>query len=121
MRCENSTRFYIDDFVEDLNYRKIILSFDNVDPEKLKSRLKKDDVNHMYCFDDYCTSNKLFYIENCDLQEVDTRMDSSEIYGNSFQSLVIEQGYSVVALHYDDKGDQWYFDIDVFVDRIIES
>lgn len=39
MRCENDTRFYIDDFVEDLNYRKIILSFGDVDPEKLKSKL----------------------------------------------------------------------------------
>lgn len=44
MRCENGTRFYIDDFVEDLNYRKIILSFGDVDPEKLKSKLEKDNL-----------------------------------------------------------------------------
>lgn len=121
MRCENGTRFYIDDFVEELNYRKIILSFGNVDPEKLKSKLEGDYTGHMYRFDRYCISNKLFYIENCDLQEVDTQMEPPEIYGNSFQSLVIEQGYSIVALHYDEKGDQWYFDIDAFVDTFIES
>lgn len=120
MRCENGTRFYIDDFVEELNYRKIILSFGNVDPEKLKSKLEKDNTGHISRFDRYCISNKLFFIENCDLQEVDTQVEPPEIYGNSFQSLVIEEGYSVVALHYDDNGDQWYFDIDVFVDRIIE-
>lgn len=33
----------------------------------------------------------------------------------------MSEGYSVVALHYDDKGDQWYFDIDAFVDTFIES
>lgn len=121
MRCENGTRFYIDDFVEDLNYRKIILSFGDVDPEKLKSKLVADNVNHINRFDTCCIYNKLFYIENCDLQEVDTRVEPPEIYGNSFQSLVIEQGYSIVALHYDEKGDQWYFDIDAFVDTFIES
>lgn len=121
MRCENGTRFYIDDFVEDLNYRKIILSVDDVDPEKLKSKLEKDNTGHISRFDRYCISNKLFFIENCDLQEVDTQVEPPEIYGNSFQSLVIEEGYSIVALHYDEKGDQWYFDIDAFVDTLIES
>lgn len=121
MRCENGTRFYIDDFVEDLNYRKIILSFGDVDPEKLKSKLEKDNTGHISRFYTCCIYNKLFYIENCDLQDVDTQMEPPEIYGNSFQSLVIEEGYSIVALHYDEKGDQWYFDIDAFVDTIIES
>lgn len=121
MRCENGTRFYIDDFVEDLNYRKIIFSFGDVDPEKLKSKLVADNVNHINRFYTCCIYNKLFYIENCDLQDVDTQMEPPEIYGNSFQSLVIEEGYSIVALHYDEKGDQWYFDIDAFVDTIIES
>lgn len=121
MRCENGTRFYIDDFVEDLNYCKIILSIGDVDPEKLKSKLEGDNTGHISRFDRYCISNKLFFIENCDLQEVDTQVEPPEIYGNSFQSLVIEQGYSIVALHYDEKGDQWYFDIDAFVDTLIES
>lgn len=120
MRCESCTRFYIDDFVEDLNYCKIILSIGDVDPEKLKSKLVADNVNHISRFDRYCISNKLFYIENCDLQEVDIQMEPPEIYGNSFQSLVIEEGYSIVALHYDEQGDQWYFDIDAFVDTFIE-
>jgi len=113
MRCENGTRFYIDDFVEELNYRKIILSFGNVDPEKLKSKLVADNVNHINRFDTCCIYNKLFYIENCDLQDAKMPID--------IQSLVIEEGYSIVALHYDEKGDQWYFDIDAFVDTLIES
>lgn len=113
MRCENGTRFYIDDFVEELNYRKIILSFGNVDPEKLKSKLVADNVNHINRFDTCCIYNKLFYIENCDLQDAEMPID--------IQSLVIEEGYSIVALHYDEKGDQWYFDIDAFVDTLIES
>ena len=121
MRCENGTRFYIDDFVEDLNYRKIILSFGDVDPEKLKSKLEKDNTGHISRFDRYCISNKLFFIENCDLLEVDTQVEPPEIYGNSFQYLVMSEEYSIVALHYDENGDQWYFDIDAFVDTIIES
>ena len=112
MRCENGTRFYIDDFVEDLNYRKIILSIGDVVADK---------VGHISRFDRYCISNKLFFIENCDLQEVDTQMEPPEIYGNSFLYLVIEEGYSIIALHYDEKGDQWYFDLDAFVDTFIES
>ena len=51
MRCESFTRFYIDDFVEDLNYCKIILSIGDVDPEKLKSKLVADNVNHISRFD----------------------------------------------------------------------
>lgn len=113
MRCENFTRFYIDDFVEDLNYRKIILSFDNVDPEKLKSRLEKDNTGHMYRFDGCRKRDRLFYIENCDLQNVEVPVD--------IHYLVMSEGYSIVALHYDEKGDQWYFDIDAFVNTFIES
>lgn len=106
MRCESCTRFYIDDFVEDLNYCKIILSIGDVDPEKLKSKLEDDKVGHISRFDRYCISNKLFFIEDCDLQEVDTQVEPPEIYGNSFQYLVVSEGYSVVALHYDEQGDQ---------------
>lgn len=113
MRCENGTRFYIDDFVEDLNYRKIILAFDDVDPEKLKSKLVADDVNHIDRFDGCRSHDRLFYIENCDFQDAEVPID--------IPYLGIEEGYSVVALHYDEKGDQWYFDIDAFVDTFIES
>ena len=112
MRCENGTRFYIDDFVEDLNYRKIILSFGDVDPKKLKSKLEDDNTGHMYRFDGCRKHDRLFYIENCDFQDAEVPID--------IQDLVIEEGYSIVALHYDEKGDQWYFDIDAFVSTFIE-
>lgn len=113
MRCENGTRFYIDDFVEDLNYRKIILSFGDVDPEKLKSKLENDNTGDMYCFDTHCSHDKLFYIEESYLQPAFVPED--------IHYLVVSEGYSIVALHYDENGDQWYFDIDAFVDTIIES
>lgn len=61
-------KIYIDDFVEDLNYRGVILYIGNVDPAKLLSKLKEDNLNKIYRFDSVMESNKSFYVENCDLQ-----------------------------------------------------
>lgn len=37
---------YIDDFVEDLNYRKVILYIGNVDSDSLRSKMKSDNMGH---------------------------------------------------------------------------
>ena len=110
MRCENGTRFYIDDFVEDLNYRKIILSFGDVDPEKLKSKLVADNVNHINRFDTCCIYNKLFYIENCDLQDVDT--EHGDEFGNSLLYL-ISDGYVVYSLKYDSLEKRYFIETNI--------
>lgn len=37
---------YIDDFVEDLNYRKVILYIGNLDSDSLRSKMESDNMGH---------------------------------------------------------------------------
>lgn len=95
-------RVYIDDFVEDLNYQNIILYIGNVDADWLLERLKKDKVNHLYYFENVL-ANQLMFIENCDLQLVNT--DNLTDYGNSLLAL-LEQGCRIYPLYFD--GEKYY-------------
>lgn len=52
----------INDFVEDLNYRRIVLDVSNVDKNQLKDRLIEDKLNKVYRLD----QAKYMYVENCD-------------------------------------------------------
>lgn len=100
-------KIIIENFVEDLNYRKIVLYVGNVDSSKLYSKLKRDDIGHLNRFDSI-TFNNLMYIENCDLQDVDT------IYGNEFGNsllYLIEEGYTVYSLQYDSTIDRYFIDM----------
>lgn len=103
-------KIYIEDFVEDLNYRKVILSIGGVDSEKLHSRLKKDDVGHLNRFS-ACLENALMYIDNCDLQDVDT--DHDDEFGNSLLYLIVVEGFSVCPLHYDTDSDRYFIKTDI--------
>lgn len=103
-------QIYIEDFVEDLNYRKVILSIGGVDSEKLYSRLKQDCVNHLNRFH-ACLENKLMFIENCDLQDVDT--DHGDEFGNSLLYLITDEGYAVCPLHYDIDSDRYFIKTDI--------
>lgn len=52
---------YIDDFVEDLNYRKVILYIGNVDSDSLRSKMESDNMGHTNYYSGnlriYCLSN----------------------------------------------------------------
>ena len=64
---------YINDFCEELNYTDVILYIhEEINFLDLCEKLKKDNVGHMYRFN-LIKSNRLFYIENCDLQDVDDK------------------------------------------------
>lgn len=110
LRKEFYMKIYIEDFVEDLNYRKVILSIGGVDSEKLYSRLKQDCVNHLNRFRG-CLENKLMFIENCDLQDVDT--DHGYEFGNSLLYLIADEGFSVCPLHYDIDSDRYFIKTDI--------
>lgn len=84
---------YINDFCEDLNYRKIILYVKNVSEIDLLIRLRKDMVNKAYRFNDV-KENGLMYIENCDLQDV----TENELFE------MLEECFSVFTLEQDEKG-----------------
>lgn len=90
-------KVYIDDFCNDLNYRSVVLFIDTrLDLEEVLSRLEYDNVGHLYRFD-WIRDNRLFYIENCDLQEVTIREEYNELLE------LLENYYSVVLLKKDSK------------------
>lgn len=97
-------KLYIDDFVEDLNYRKVILYIGNVDSDSLRSKMSSDYVNHMNRFDGVL-HNKLMFVENCDLQDVDT--DHGDEFGNSLLYL-IEDGYVIYTLQYEAESGRYF-------------
>lgn len=99
-------KFYINDFVEDLNYHNIILYIGNVDTDKLLEQLENDYVNHLNRFG-AVLENDLMLIENCDLQEVDT-LDLTE-YGNSLLYL-LKEGYVIYSLKFDEETGKYFVD-----------
>lgn len=91
-------RVYIDSFIDDLNYRAVILHVDqDIDLNELYIRLNDDNVNHLYRFDSV-RDNRLFYIENCDLQDITIKPTWNELLE------LIESEYSVLNLKKDANG-----------------
>lgn len=95
---------YIDDFVEDLNYRKVVLYIGNVDLDSLRSKMESDNMGHTNRFDGVL-HNKLMFVENCDLQDVDT--DHGDEFGNSLLYL-IEDGYVIYTLQYETESGRYF-------------
>lgn len=91
-------RIYIHDFIDDLNYRAVVLYVDSeVNLDGLLSKLEKDLVSHLYRFDSV-KENRLFYIENCDLQDVTINSNRNELLE------LLDEGYSILHLKRDISG-----------------
>lgn len=82
----------IDDFVEDLNYQKILLNIKYVNKEQLKARLEQDDLNKIYRLE----NAKFMYIVNCDFngEEIETEKDLLDF--------VTDEKYIIYDLFYND-------------------
>ncbi len=102
-------KIYINDFVEDLNYREVILYIGNVDLDSLHSKMKSDNMGHLNRFATV-TANYLMYVENCDLQDVDTW--HGDEFGNSLLYLM-EEGYAVYPLQYEPESGKYFVEIDL--------
>lgn len=100
---------YINDFVEDLNYRQVILYIENVDLDNLRSKMKSDNMGHMNRLATV-TANHLMYVENCDLQDVDTWHGYD--FGNCLLYLM-EEGYAVYPLQYELESEKYFIEIDL--------
>ena len=100
-------KIYIDDFVEDLNYRKVILYIGDVEPADLHLKLEKDRMNHTNRFDSVLN---LMFVENCDLQDVDTK--HGDEFGNSLLYL-ISDGYVVYSLQYDSLAKRYFIETNI--------
>ena len=91
-------RIYIKDFCEDLNYQGVILYIGNVDHDRLRKALEKDEVSKLYRLL-FATSNNepsmrdFIYVENCDLQNLDYPIQE-----------YFEDGYDVYVLYEDTAG-----------------
>lgn len=71
------SKIYIEDFCEDLNYHGIIIYIgEEVDLDKLYEKLCNDHINHMYRYETV-RENRIFYVENCDLQDI---IDLNELF-----------------------------------------
>lgn len=103
-------KIYINDFVEDLNYRKVILYIGDIDPDTLRSKMERDLVNHMSRFDGVL-ENKLMFVENCDLQDVDT--EHGDEFGNSLLYLITD-GYVVYPLQYEFETGRYFVETNIW-------
>ena len=91
-------RLHIKDFCEDLNYQGVILYIGNVDRDRLRKALEKDEVGHLYRLAFATSSNDpsmrdFIYVENCDLQNLDYPIHE-----------YFEDGYDVYVLYEDSSG-----------------
>lgn len=91
-------KLYIENFCDDLNYREVVLFVDDsVNFDELLARLNEDCVSHLYRFE--CVrENRLFYIENCDLQNVTIVPDWNELFS------LVQNDYTILHLKQDDTG-----------------
>lgn len=88
-------KIYIYNLIDDLNYHAVVLYVDSeVNLDELLSKLKKDLVSHLYRFDSV-KENRLFYIENCDLQDVTINSNWNELLD------LLGEGYSILHLKRD--------------------
>lgn len=77
-------KHYIKDFVEDFNYSGIMLyASDSVNLEHLRAKLKEDNLSHLYNFD-VVSLNRMFYIDNCDLQIISSESELFELFDNDY-------------------------------------
>ena len=84
---------------EDLNYKKIILSIDEMTIEELSLfknmiHTKPFWINKEYRWEYVIEGNKLFYVENCDLQDIKNR----------YLIALLDEGYKVYILKHNDTG-----------------
>lgn len=82
-------KHYIKDFVEDFNYSGIMLyASDSVNLEHLRAKLKEDNLSHLYN-SDVVSLNRMFYIDNCDLQIISSESELFELFDNDYSVKIL--------------------------------
>ena len=103
------SKIYIEDFCENLNYQGIILYIgEEIDLDKLYEKLCSDHINHMYRYE-AVRDNRLFYVENCDLQDIN---DLDELF-----ELLDDEQTCVLRLNKD--ADGYYLNIPSIIEHCI--
>jgi hypothetical protein len=84
-----TSKYYIKDFVEDFNFSGVMFYVsDSVSLGLLREKLKEDNVSHLYEFD-VVLINRMFYIENCDLQIINSKCEILELVDYNCYTLKI--------------------------------
>ena len=65
--------------MEDVNYKKLLFHFCDAQADRIEKWFEKIQLNHTSRFED-CRTNHFFYIENCDLQYVNTDSEEEIMY-----------------------------------------
>lgn len=91
-------KYYIEDFVEDFNYSGIMFYVsDSVSLGLLREKLKEDNVSHLYNFDAVLI-NRMFYIENCDLQIISSASEILDLFKDDYELKILyedENGFFI--------------------------
>lgn len=88
------SKYYIKDFVEDFNFSGVMLYVsDSVSLGLLREKLKEDNVNHLYGFD-VVLINRMFYIENCDLQIISSASEILDLFDDDYELKILYEDKS---------------------------
>lgn len=90
-------RNVIKDFVEDLNYKNVILYIGDCNLDDLRDKMTHDYMGHLYRLDYLNDDCNLFFVENCDLNIVED---------DEIKDFIVE-GYTITPLQYDN-GEYYY-------------
>ena len=76
--------------MEDVNYKKILFYFSDEVADRIEEWFEKIELNHTSRFED-CRTNHFFYIENYDLQYVNTDLAEDILY-------LIDEGFTAIEI-----------------------
>jgi hypothetical protein len=80
--------------MEDVNYKKLLFHFYNAQADRIEKWFEKIGLNHISRFED-CRTNHFFYVENCDLQYVNTDSEEEIIY-------LLDEGFELIEITADE-------------------
>ena len=76
--------------MEDVNYKKVLFHFTDNVSDAIRKWFSDIELSHVYRWED-CRTNHFFYIENCDLQYVNTDLEEEIMY-------LLNEGFRVVEI-----------------------
>ena len=76
--------------MEDVNYKKILFYFGDEVADRIEKWFEKIELNHTSRFED-CRTNHFFYVENCDLQYVNTDLAGDILY-------LLDEGFTAIEI-----------------------
>lgn len=76
--------------MEDVNYKNILFYFCDEVADRIEKWFEKIELNHTSRFED-CRTNHFFYVENCDLQYVNTDSAEDILY-------LLDEGFTAIEI-----------------------